>query len=472
VKKKAKKKKLLPSTYFNPRAFAGKRACILGLGRSGAAAAKLLHKKGFKVFVSDPRPHKELRPLVGKLPKDVKWEGKGHSDRVLQCHFAVKSPGIASGAPILAKCRAAGIPVFSELEVALAFCPLKNIVAVTGTNGKTTTVHLLDAVHRAARKKSHVYGNVGVPLSAAVQKIKKTDTIILEVSSYQLEDSRWFRPAVSLILNITRDHIDHHGGMPAYIDAKARIFSEQDRSHICVFNTDDPLVFNLARRSRAKNLFFGRIPSTRVSCWLEKGKIKARMPGEKKTHTIKPPDLPGEHNLENAMGVALVCLARKITPAQIQRGFNAFKGVAHRIEDLGKVGALRCINDSKATNVDSTLAALKSLRDKDAGKVLIILGGLHKGGSYGALRPCVERYAKAVLTIGSAAAKVEEDLQGACPVFPCVNLTEAVNVAYKIGQKGELLLLSPASASFDQFSSFEERGDMFKELVKKAARAA
>ncbi|MFH2202189.1 MAG: UDP-N-acetylmuramoyl-L-alanine--D-glutamate ligase [Elusimicrobiota bacterium] len=458
---------VLPTTYFSPKAFANKRACVLGMGRSGLAAARLLHKKGCKVLVSDTRPHKELRPAAAKLPAGVQWEGKGHSDRILKCHFAVKSPGIPSHAPVLAKLKEAGIPVFSELEVALSFCPLKNIVAVTGTNGKTTVVHLLAAVCRAARRGVHVCGNMGVPLSSAAGKVKKSDTLILEVSSYQLEDSRWLRPAVAVILNITRDHIDHHGGMPQYIDAKARIFADQDRSQHCVFNADDGIVYNLARRSRARNLFFGAAASTRTAAWIEKGKIRCRMPGEKKAQTITFPPLPGEHNRYNALAVALAARARGIAPAAIQRGFKSFKGVEHRIEDCGRSGILRAINDSKSTNVDSTLAALRSLSEKEAGKVLLILGGLHKGGSYGPLRQLVERYAKAVLTIGSAAAKIEEDLQGASPVFPCVNLQTAVEVAYKIGHKGDILLLSPASASFDQFADFEERGRCFKDLVRK-----
>ncbi|MEE8425281.1 MAG: UDP-N-acetylmuramoyl-L-alanine--D-glutamate ligase [Elusimicrobiota bacterium] len=470
-KKVVRRKKSLPTTYFHPQTFLKKRArraAVLGMGRSGLAAARLLRNKGFAVRLSDSRPRRELRAAAAKLPAGVQWEGGGHSDLLLRCHFAVKSPGILPSAPILAKFREAGIPVFSELEIALAFCPTAEIIAVTGTNGKTTTAALTHHLFKSARRKTHLFGNVGVPLSAGVSKIKKKDTLVLEVSSYQLEDSRWFRPVSAAILNLTSDHIEHHGSMEAYRKAKTRIFAYQDRDHSCIFNSADPAVVGMARNCRARKLFFGHDPSTRTAAWMEKGRIVVRMPGEKKTTSLVPPKLPGVHTLENSMAAVLLALTRGIAPKAVQKGLKTFKGVEHRIENCGKLGPLVCVNDSKATNIDSTLAALRSLNGKHEGKVILILGGLGKSGGFGALRSLVEKFAKAVLTIGSAAAKIEEDLQGATHVFPCENLETAVDVALKIGAKGETLLLSPACASFDQFASFEERGRRFKELVKKA----
>ena len=462
----AKKKKSVPADYFHPPAFARKRACVLGLGRSGFHAARLLSRKGFKVFVSDSRPRKELKSMAAKLPPRVQWEGGGHTDRVLACGFAVKSPGMAPDAPVLNRLREAGIPVFSELEVALAFCPAPEIFAVTGTNGKTTTVAMLAAILKAARRRVHVLGNIGEPLSQGVDKIRKGDDLVLEVSSYQLEDSRWFRPHAAALLNLSSDHLDHHGSMEAYRRAKARIFRFQDRSHFCVFNASDPLVYGLARDCRARKLFFGRETSTRAAAWIEGGRIKLRLPGEKKALTLSPAKLPGLHNIENAMAAALMALARGVKAEAIARGLASFKGVEHRIEDCGIAKGLRCINDSKATNVDSTLVELGSLAPEHAGRVLLILGGRAKPGGFAALRPLVERYVKAVLTIGEAARKIEEDLQGISHVFPCSTLEAAVEVAGKIGQKGELLLLSPACASFDQFVDYEDRGRSFKRLVR------
>jgi len=458
-------KKQLPSGYFDPKAYARKRAAVLGLGRSGFYAARLLAKKGCKVLVSDSRPRKDIRSLASRLPAGVSWEGGGHSDRLLKCHFAVKSPGIPSHAPVLARLREAGIPVFSELEVAYAFAKPCVTAAVTGSNGKSTTASLAAAVFRAARRRTHLFGNIGEALSGGVSKIKKGDTLVLEVSSYQLEDSRRFLPDAAAVLNVTREHLEHHGTMEAYMAAKARIFHHQGRNQSCVFNADDSLTLRLARACRATKLFFGRAPSTRICAWLEKGRIMLKLPGAKKAAALAPPKLPGEHNLENAMAAALLTASLGVTPAAIAKGFRSFKGVEHRIETVGRFRGLDCINDSKATNVDSALAALRSLEGK-AGPILLILGGLHKGGGFKALRPYVDRCVKAVLTIGSAAPTIEEDLQGAAHVFPCETLEQAVAVAFQIGQKGETLLLSPACASFDQFADFEARGARFKELVR------
>lgn len=451
---------------FDPAAFARKTACVLGLGRSGLAAARLLARKGFKVFASDERPRAALKDAAARLPRGASWEGGGHSDRVLRCAFAVKSPGIHPRAPVLERLKRAGVPVFSELEVALAFCSPRELVAVTGTNGKTTTAHLAAAVFKAARRRTHLLGNVGEAVSGAVGAIRRSDTVVLEVSSYQLEDSRHFKPDAAAILNVTSDHLDHHGSMAAYLAAKARVFREQGRQDACVFNGADPLVVGLARDCRARRLFFAKEPSTLASAWLEKGRIRLRLPGSKRVASVAPPKLPGDHNLENAMAAALLGLARGVAPAAIGRAFRSFRGVEHRLEPCGKAGPLECVNDSKATNVDSTLAALRSLGPRHAGRILLILGGKAKEGGFRALRPLLERYVKAVLSIGDAAPKIEEDLAGACHVFPCGDLETAVLTAAKIGRKGELLLLSPACASFDQFQDYEHRGRRFKEIVK------
>ena len=450
---------------FDPKAYARKRACVLGLGRSGYHAAVLLAGKGFRVLVSDEKPRKEL-PLASRLPKGVVLEAGGHGEKALTCAFAVKSPGIASGAPILARLKSAGIPVFSELEVALAFCKAREVLAVTGTNGKTTTTALTAAVFQAARRRVHALGNIGTPLSQRVRGIRAGDVLVLEVSSYQLEDSRFLRPAAAAILNITSDHVDHHGSMAAYMAAKARVFRGMDRSGVCVLNASDPLVVGLSRGCGARKLFFSLRPTEGSCAWFEGGKLRVQLPGDKKPRSLSAPRLPGEHNLENAMAATLLALSRKVDLKAVERAFKSFQGVEHRLEDCPKAKGLFCINDSKATNVDSTLVALKSLQDR-AGKILLILGGLAKPGGFAALKPLVASTVKAVLTIGSAAAKIEEDLAGAAHVFPCETLEVAVSVALRIGLPGETLLLSPACASMDQFKDYEHRGRTFKELLRK-----
>ncbi|MBI5596168.1 MAG: UDP-N-acetylmuramoyl-L-alanine--D-glutamate ligase [Elusimicrobia bacterium] len=452
-----------PSDRFVPAAWKRGPAAVLGMGRSGLAAARLLAKKGFKVLLSDERPRKDLRAAAARLPPGVSWEGGGHSERLLRCRFAVKSPGIPSKAPVLERLKAAGIPVFSELEVALAFMPPVDVVAVTGTNGKTTTATLTAAIFKAARRRAHLLGNVGEPVCAAVGTVRKGDVLVIEASSYQLEDSRRFQPDAAAILNLTADHIDHHGGMAEYAAAKARVFAAMDKRHHCVLNADDPGVLSLARGCRSRRLFFGRSPSTMTAAWLEGGKILVRLPRWKKAVKLAPPKLPGEHNAQNAMAAALLAFARDVKPAAVAKAFKAFKGVEHRIEDCGLRKGLRCVNDSKATNVDSTLVGLATMPGEKT--TLLILGGRPKAGGFSGLRSQVERRVKAVLSIGEAAARVEADLQGAAPVFPCGTLEEAVKVAFQIGQKGETLLLSPACASFDQFENYEHRGRAFKDFL-------
>jgi UDP-N-acetylmuramoylalanine--D-glutamate ligase len=456
---------------FQPKQFKGKKACVIGLGKSGQAVAKLLAKKGFKVFGSDTRPKKELKAALKRLPSSVSWEGGGHSDRVLKCAFAVKSPGLPPHLPVFNKFRGAGIPIFSELEIALTFSKCREIIAITGTNGKTTTTAMVADIFRKGLprgRKALVCGNIGIPISEMAPKAGAKDVLVMEASSYQLEDSRHFHPQAAAILNITADHIDHHGTMNRYIEAKAKIFREQSSSDACVFNADDPILMKLARRCPGRRLYFGTKGHGPVNSWADKGKITVKLPGSKKDITLTPPALPGRHNLENAMAAALLSLSRGIKPAAIQAAFKAFKGVEHRIEEAGVHHGLRCVNDSKATNVDSTMVALKAFAEAAGGRapnILLILGGLHKGLPYTPLKTWIEKTVKGILTIGAAARKVEEDLSGVIPIFPCGDLKTAVETAFKIGSKGDVLLLSPACASFDQFKDFEDRGRQFKELV-------
>lgn len=458
---------------FEPKAFKkGKLAGVLGLGRSGQSVAALLRKKGFKVFGSDSRPKAEVAAALKGLGKKITWEWSGHSDRLLKCAFVVKSPGLKPDLPIFAKLAAKGIPVYSELEIALAYSPAKGLVAITGTNGKSTTTQLTYEIFKAGLprgRKAILGGNIGIPLSSSAPSSKKSDVIVLEASSYQLEDSVRLEPRAAAILNITADHLDHHGSMAAYIAAKAKVFREQGPGDACVFNADDPAVYKLSRECPAERLYFGT-KAPHVHAWAEGGKLRFKLPGAKKEFSLVPPKLPGRHNLENAMAAALLAFARGIKPAAVQKAFKEFKGVEHRIEPCGVARGVRCVNDSKATNVDSTLVALKAF-ESEGKRLLLILGGLHKGLPYAPLKPWIEKSVKGILTIGTAARRIEEDLSGLVPIFPCGELSVAVDTALKIGAKGDVLLLSPACASFDQFKDFEDRGRRFKEFVAAAAKS-
>lgn len=461
------------SPGFDPKsARRGSLAGVLGLGRSGLSVAKLLAKKGFKVLGSDSRPHADLQKSLKGLPKAMKWEWNGHSDRLLKCAFVVKSPGLKPDLDILRRLAEKKIPVFSELEIALAYSKAKAVVSITGTNGKSTTTALTHAIFKAGLprgRKAILGGNIGMPISTAAPAAKPQDVLIIECSSYQLEDSRHFEPRAAAILNATADHLDHHGSMEAYLAAKAKVFREQGPGDACVFNADDPIVYKLSRSCPSTRLYFG-LKAPHVHAWEEGGRLHFRLPVWKKTAVLAPPKLPGRHNLENAMAAGLLAFARSIKPAAVRKAFKAFKGIEHRIEPCGTARGVACFNDSKATNVDSTLVALKAF-EPGGRRLLLILGGLHKGSSYAPLKPWLEKTVKGVFTIGSAARRIEIDLSGSAHVFACGDLAAAVTAALQVAQKGDVLLLSPACASFDQFSDYAERGRRFKALVAAAAGA-
>jgi UDP-N-acetylmuramoylalanine--D-glutamate ligase len=457
---------------FDPKKFRKRYAGVLGLGKSGQSVAKLLVKKGFRVLGSDARPRAEVNKAFKGRPAKVSVEGGGHSDRLLDCSFVVKSPGLKPDLPIFKKLADKKIPVYSELEIALAFSKAKGVVAITGTNGKSTTTQLTYEIFKVGLprgRKAVLGGNIGTPISLTAPAAKPSDILIIEASSYQLEDSNHFEPRAAAILNITADHIDHHGSMEAYVAAKTKVFREQGAGDACVFNADDPLVYKLSRECPSERLYFGT-KGPHVHAWEEKGKLFFELPRWKKAVSLTAPKLPGRHNVENALAAGLLAFARGIKPAMVQKAFKNFKGVEHRIEDCGVVKGVRCINDSKATNVDSTLVALKAL--EPVGKrVMLILGGLHKGSPYTVLKPYIDKTVKCILTIGTAARRIDEDLSGVVHIFPCGDLATAVDTALRVAEKGDVLLLSPACASFDQFKDFEDRGTQFKALVKNAAKA-
>ncbi len=453
---------------FNPSAFKGKKALVIGAGRSGLAAARLLSARGFRVLLSDSAPLKDLKPKLKGLPRSVETEAGGHSDRILSCGFAVKSPGLPARAPVFEKLRAAGIPVFSEIEIALAFSKAGKVLAVTGTNGKTTTTELLGLLMKsaAARRGARAFtcGNMGVPAALTAPRAGPADALVMELSSYQLEDSTYLSPDAACVLNITPEHLDHHGSLAAYIAAKARIFTGQRPAAVCVFNYENAVCRRLARRCPARAVFFSsRRRGGRLSAWTEGGRLVFRTGAV--LFTVEPPRLPGRHNLENAMCAGLMALSCGARPADLRAVFSAFKGVEHRIETARVLRGVAYVNDSKATNVDSTLTALRALSGKK--NIWLILGGLDKGVPYAPLKPLIKASVKRMLTIGKAAPLIEKQLRGAAPAQRAGTLAIALKEAAAEAKPGDIVLLSPACASFDQFRDFEHRGAEFKRLAGK-----
>jgi len=447
---------------FNAALFKQQTIGVLGLGKSGLAVAKLLASKGFSVLISESAtvpPEK-----MPALPAGISVETGGHTERLFACGCWIKSPGISPRHEVLVQARQRGIRVYSELEAALSFLPPQvRIFAVTGTNGKTTTTALLGKIlSQAARgtsRRVHVCGNIGSPVSLAVGQVQSGDDMVIEVSSYQLEDSTYFHPKYACVLNITPDHLEHHGGMENYIRAKAAIFRYQTADDLLVLNGADPLCAQLAAEAPSRVAAFSTQPKHLL-------KTDVFFDGDEMIFSegdaLRPPHLSGLHNVENAMAAALMALAAGVPAATVQQSFDTFSALEHRIEPFAVYNGVTYINDSKATNLDSTITALKSFEGEK--NIWLILGGRDKGASYEVLLPYLQKTCKHVLTIGEAMDKIERELNG-YPVVRCDTLARAVEVAMQGAVSGDKVLLSPACASFDQFTSFEDRGRQFKQLV-------
>lgn len=424
---------------------------VAGLARSGEAAALALRARGEAVIGVDsgaPEGLGRLRAAGVEVHPDALGD-----QLVTRARTLVKSPGVPSDAPVARAARAAGLVVCGELEIAWRLLG-NEFVAVTGTNGKTTTVELLGHIHRAAGAPVAVAGNVGTALSSLVGSVKHAATVVCETSSFQLEDSLEFAPEAMALLNIEPDHLDRHGTMDAYRAAKLRGFANQGAADVAVLpaELDAGDVPGAASRVR-----FGEGPEAEMS--EREGALWWR--GERLLGAGEV-GIPGPHNRRNAMAAAAVALERGIDREAVAEGLRTFPGVAHRLEPVGERAGVRYVNDSKATNVASTLVALASFE----GGVRLILGGVGKGQDFAPLAPAVARRASSVHLIGEAAGEIARALAGSgVPLSEDGDLESAVAAATALASPGDVVLLSPACASFDQFADFEARGDRFRVLA-------
>jgi UDP-N-acetylmuramoylalanine--D-glutamate ligase len=416
---------------------------IIGLARSGAAAARMLLPRG-EVIAADSG-HPEPPPGVEA------HLGTDGVELLERARCVVKSPGVPNEAPAIAAARECGLPVVGELELAWRLLP-NRFVAVTGTNGKTTTCELLGAVYREAGRPAAVAGNVGTPLSSLVGEVDQGTVIVCEVSSFQAEDSEAFAPETALLLNLTEDHLDRHGSFGAYREAKLRLFANQTAGHVAVA----PPGFEVPGAGR--RVTFG---GPDCDLWLRDGVLGW---GERELMPAGDLRLRGAHNLENGMGAAAAALSDGVSRDAVKGALRTFAGVPHRLEEVGTVGGVLYVNDSKATNVASAARGIEAFD----GGVHAILGGSLKGGGFEGLRGPVASRCRACYLIGQAAERLERDLAGTVPLRRCGDLERAVRAASAAAAPGEVVLLSPACASFDQFRDFEERGDRFRELVPRA----
>jgi UDP-N-acetylmuramoylalanine--D-glutamate ligase len=440
--------------------FRGRSACVIGLGKSGVAAARLLDSLGARVAATESRPRREVREWAAKLPRRAALETGSHKLLRRSWDLIVTSPGVPREVwePLARK----GAPVWGELELGYRALSLagrwpRRSAAVTGTNGKTTTTALLGEMLRAAGLKTVVAGNIGTPLCAVADGLTGEHGLALEVSSYQLEAAFAFRPAAGAVLNLTPDHLKRHGTMARYAEAKLRLFRNFSRGDAAVFNNADPWCRRMARQAPGRVAWFGRGGDVSFT---DEG-LRARWDGRRLSWPA-PRYLRGRHNFENAAAAAACALALGAAPAAVGKALATFRGVEHRLEEVRRWRGVAFVNDSKATNVDSTLVALEAF----PGRLHVILGGEDKGSPYAPLRPLLRAKAKQVLLIGEAAAKIERELAGAAPLARCGTLERAVRQGARDAAPGDTVLLSPACASFDQFRNFEHRGARFRELTE------
>ncbi|OGR53416.1 MAG: UDP-N-acetylmuramoylalanine--D-glutamate ligase [Elusimicrobia bacterium RIFCSPLOWO2_02_FULL_39_32] len=442
-----------------------KNVAVLGLGKSGLAVSNLLIKCKANVFLSELKDDPALKKRFKN--KKISCEFGSHSDQILKNDLILISPGVPLELPILQKARRRGIPVWNELELGLRLLKAKTIASITGTNGKTTTVSLLADICKNAGRKVILAGNVGQPLTLFVKNQKKNDCVILEVSSYQLEALNKFHFQAACVLNLTNDHLHRHKTMQRYAKIKQKIFLNQDPSDISVLNWDDPWCIKMARKVKGKKIWFStrKVLKHGVYWDKEKKKIIAKFKQNNQILSFNNPKyLLGLHNSANACASIALSLGLKIKPKAIRHSLEHFKGVAHRLEKVRVFKGISFLNDSKATNVDSTLKALEALDSP----LWLILGGEDKGGSYLPLKKIIQekKNVRGILLIGGASKKIYSEVQGACKMFFSTTLQNAIKKTVKLAQKGETVLLSPACASFDQFKNFEDRGDQFKTIVK------
>jgi UDP-N-acetylmuramoylalanine--D-glutamate ligase len=441
----------------------GKRVLVVGLARTGIAAALFCAARGARVTATEERAEPQIAEAVAKLrAAGCALElGGHHAETFLAQDLIVPSPGVPLTLPHLAAARAASIPIWSEIELAWRFLSGR-MVAITGSNGKTTTTSLVGHILETAGMPVIVAGNIGTPLISRVEVSSDSTVTVVEVSSFQLEAIDKLRPDVGVFLNLTPDHLDRHASLEEYARAKGRLFENQTEADAAILNADDPATTPLAP-SRPQVFWFSRQKRVARGAFVRDAEIVFRRDGAE-TVLLRREDigLRGDHNLENVLAAAGASLLAGAAPAAIASGVRSFAGVEHRLEFVAEIGGVNYYNDSKATNVDATLKAV----DAFSTPLLIILGGKDKGSDYTLLREPLHRRARAAFLIGAAADKIAGQLAGAVEIEKVGTLERAVQLASERAQTGDTVLLAPACASFDQFENYEHRGRVFKQLVR------
>ena len=449
--------------------FEGKKVLVCGMARSGVSAAQCLYELGARVTISDSKAEEKLaealQPLEGMDIRRCLGDQAQPAD--LETYdLAVTSPGIPMQAPILRAVQAAGVPLIGELELG-AQVSRAPLYAVTGTNGKTTTTTLIGEIFRNLGKTTYVVGNIGYPFTACALQCGEEDVAVAEVSSFQLETISTFHPHIAVMCNITEDHLNRHGTMEEYIRVKERIFENMGQGDYAVLNLDDPIVRGMAERIPCTPAFFSRRQEVETGAYLEGEEVVFSLNGHKK-RVLRADEIriPGEHNLENALAATALAMLAGVPAPVVRHTLKTFPGVEHRIETVRTVEGVTYINDSKGTNVDASIRAVRAMKVP----TVLLAGGYDKHTDFLPLaREILASKIHTVVVLGDTAEQIERALRavGFESILHAKTFEEAVLLARSCAREGENVLLSPACASFDMFQDYEERGRVFKEIVSR-----
>lgn len=440
-----------------------RKISIIGAVRSGLGAAKLAKQLGAIPFVSDTGSEEKLRSSIENLQNEkIEFEITQHTEKVLDCDLMVVSPGVPSNAEVIKNARSKNIKIISELEFASSFCKA-NVIGITGTNGKTTTTSLCNYLFNECGAKSYSAGNIGLAFSEIAAEAKEDEFVSLEISSFQLDLIDQFKPKVAMILNITPDHLNRYeNSVEKYALSKLRVFENQDENDFLILNKDSELLNQYFKKAKSNILFFSTSKKVSNGCYLENDEVKY-VSNDIKEFSCKVADIfiKGEHNIQNAMAVIIAAKIFNLNNNKIIEALKSFKGVEHRLELVREIDGVKFINDSKATNVDSVIVALKSFDEP----IFLILGGQDKGNDYSMIEALVVEKVKKIYAIGSSAEKVFNYFHSKVKTEIKKDFDEVINTAISEAREGDVLLLSPACASFDMFDNYEHRGKVFKQIV-------
>jgi UDP-N-acetylmuramoylalanine--D-glutamate ligase len=442
----------------------GKTALVVGLGISGVSAAKLLFRLGAEVLLTDSKGEEKLSDTLAELGSVIQYKFISDANQAaLMSDLIVVSPGVPLSLPFLVQAAERNIPVISELELAYSRCRAP-IIAITGTNGKTTTTALLGEILKASGRTTHVVGNIGVPFTEKAMDMEGSHTAVVEVSSFQLEGIRNFRPYIAVILNITEDHMDRHKTMENYIAAKARIYENQTKGDILILNADDRVLSGIETDNKGESFYFSRHKVLNKGAWVENGKIVLNIGnGSVPVCSTDQVGIPGSHNLENALAAVLAAGLCGTESETIARVLKEFPGVEHRIEKVAVINGVTYYNDSKGTNPDSSIKAIEAMK----GSTILIAGGYDKKSDFTEFVNAFNDKVDALILLGETAGIIAAAARekGFTNIHMTKTMEEAVEKAYELSSPGQNVLLSPACASWDMFRNYEERGRIFKEAV-------